>query len=179
MPCNCSSHFEMELMGQRGLKHLGHSGWPQFGTLPGLCILPGAQDPEVSLERQEHFRSQREMGSVSSLWSCLPSLSAFVLSFLSLLLFIYVSTRPMSPPRLSRWRVHSGLDSTSRVLWLLSSVTVFPGLQEKDVSVDIEIFGWCNSVCAFSSPSQWAFWVPHCFPGHFQSGIWAIDIVFP
>lgn len=100
----------MELIGQSGLKHLGHLGWPEFGTLPGLCIVPGAQDPEVSLEGQEHFRSQREMGSVSSLWSCLPSLSAFVLSFVSLLLFIYVSTCPMSPPQLSPWRVHSGLD---------------------------------------------------------------------
>lgn len=135
---------------------------------------------------------QMELGAlqITVRWVCFPAAGLVCISplplfflFLSfpcsrLFMFKHVLCRHLSRVAGESTTAWFPLHPPLQGLWPLSSMTIFPGLQEDGSGCQNTWLARFCLVAAFFSPSRPAP-PPTALSGHFRSGIWATDIVFP
>lgn len=154
-----------------GLEHLGNLGLPQCGAC-GQGYLgwpPAPSGPEClwTGRTREPFRLQQEMGLVSSCWSCLPFLSAFVLSPFAALVYLCLNT----------FCVAASAEWLESQRWcgfclIFACKAWAPGIKCICGCRTIWLMQF-GHVSAFSPQLLTPPRSPAVPPGHFRSGIWA------
>lgn len=151
MPWNCSSHFEIEVDGTNGVGAFRQfevaSFWHFAGSLHSVQS-PGSRNVFRKIGALQITERDGLCFQPLILFAFLLCLCSLSFTAPRLFMFEHVLCRSLSwvaresttawiPPCLLLWG-----------LWLFSNMTVFPGIQEKDVSVNVGILaGAASPVC--------------------------------
>lgn len=166
----------MEIDGTNGVGAFGQFGvasvWCLWVGVPVLA--PHTKGPEClwTDRSREPFRLQQEMGLVSSCWSCLPFLSAFVLFPFAALVYLCLNT----------FCVAASAEWLESQRWcgfclIFACKAWAPGIKCICGCRTIWLMQF-GHVSAFSPRLLTSLRSPAVPPGHFRSGIRATDNVF-